>query len=52
MNAVADVAAIDQYSHDNHHFHINSFSYLDDTDTNRDEVSSNYIITTSIIILM
>ena len=40
MNAVTDVAAIEKNTYDNHHFHVNQFTSLDDEEINKKEVSS------------
>lgn len=40
MSAVADLVVIEQNIHENHHFHVNTFSNVDDIDASKDEVST------------
>jgi hypothetical protein len=42
MNAVTDLVAIKNSIHNNHHYHLNEFTYKDDEDLSKKEVKIIY----------
>lgn len=51
MQAVNDLTAIEKNTYDNHHFHVNQFTYKDEEDISKKEVSSISDVSISFIFI-